>query len=510
MKKTFRFLMVIALAALTLTGCDDVPMPYNQPEVTPDEPTVEVTPSGTGTAADPYNVAAILQRIQALTGDTTEVVYVKGAVKEIRQIETEQYGNANYYITDDGNNQVYIFQSYYLGNRKFTANDKLEIGDTVVVRGRFVNYMGNTPETIGKGTSYIHSLNGKTSGDNTPDTPVTPTDGYLAESFASTFGDFTLTKVKGTPWVIDSYGYAKATGYDNASASTTESESYIVSKAIDLTNAKNPGLKFSYVLRYVTRDGVAVSGVKNQVLITDNYTGNPTTTKWTDITGSLTEGTDWKTWFTYTADLSAYKGKKNIVIALYYACTTSSATWEVKDLSVKEDNIDNTGGNDGNTGDTSTTNGDFETWVNNIPNNWKTASSAGNATLSQSTDAHSGKYSVRVGGATSANKRIGYKELELKAGSYKVTFYAKAATADGGSVRPGYVPVNGGTADSQGYKYGSYVNDLSNSQWTFVEQTLEIPTDGTYSFVIMNSKNPGKDVLIDDVTITTGSTTIVK
>lgn len=174
MKKTFRFLMVIALAALTLTGCDDVPMPYNQPDITPDEPTVEVTPSGTGTAADPYNVAAILQRIQALTGDTTEVVYVKGAVKEIREIETEQYGNANYYITDDGSNQVYIFQSYYLGNRKFTANDKLEIGDTVVIRGRFVNYMGNTPETIGKGTSYIHSLNGKTSGDDTPTPTPTP------------------------------------------------------------------------------------------------------------------------------------------------------------------------------------------------------------------------------------------------------------------------------------------------------------------------------------------------
>lgn len=166
--------MVFAVAALTLTGCDDVPMPYNQPDVTPDEPTVEVTPSGTGTAADPYNVAAILQRIQALSGDTTEVLYVKGAVKEIKQIETEQYGNANYYITDDGSNQVYIFQSYYLGNRKFTANDKLEIGDTVVIRGRFVNYMGNTPETIGKGTSYIYSLNGQTSGDDTPTPTPTP------------------------------------------------------------------------------------------------------------------------------------------------------------------------------------------------------------------------------------------------------------------------------------------------------------------------------------------------
>lgn len=164
--------MVLAVAALTLTGCDDVPMPYNQPNITPDTPTVDVTPTGTGTATDPYNVAAILQRIQALTGDTTEAVYVKGAVKEIRQIETENYGNANYYITDDGNNQVYIFQSYYLGNRRFTASDKLEVGDTVVVYGQFYNYSGNTPETVGRGSSYIYSLNGQTSGDTPTPTPT--------------------------------------------------------------------------------------------------------------------------------------------------------------------------------------------------------------------------------------------------------------------------------------------------------------------------------------------------
>lgn len=175
MKKLFHYLSVFAIAALTLTGCDDVPMPYNQPEIKPDEPSAEVTPKGSGTAADPYNVAAVLQVIQGLEGDnTTDQIYVKGVVKNIRQIETEQYGNANYYITDDGNNQVYIFQSYYLGNRKFTANDRLEAGDTVVVCGKFYNYNGNTPETVGRGTSYIYSLNGKTSGGDTPTPTPTP------------------------------------------------------------------------------------------------------------------------------------------------------------------------------------------------------------------------------------------------------------------------------------------------------------------------------------------------
>lgn len=94
-------------------------------------------------------------------------------------------------------------------------------------------------------------------------------------------------------------------------------------------------------------------------------------------------------------------------------------------------------------------NGGFETWADGKPTNWKTASTAGNATLSQSEDAHSGKYSVKVGGSASANKRLGYKEITLKAGEYKVKFYAKAVTEKGASVRPGIVPVTDGKAGGQ-------------------------------------------------------------
>lgn len=171
MKRFFHFMTVIALAALTLTGCDDVPMPYNQPNIKPNEPTV--TPSGTGTAEDPYNVAAALQLVNSLGADetTANAIYVKGKVTGTPEIETEKYGNATYYITDDGSNKIYIFQSYYLGNRKFTANDKLNDGDEVVIYGKFTNYKGNTPETVGKGASYIYSLNGKTEGGSDTPTP---------------------------------------------------------------------------------------------------------------------------------------------------------------------------------------------------------------------------------------------------------------------------------------------------------------------------------------------------
>ena len=172
MKKSILSLMALAIAGLAFTSCDDVPMPYNQPNVKPDTPS-EVTPQGSGTAADPYNVAAALQVVNALGADeTTEnAIYVKGKVTGTPTIETEKFGNATYYITDDGSNKIYIFQSYYLGNRKFTADDKLNEGDEVIVCGKFTNYKGNTPETVGKGSSYIYSLNGKTEGGGDTPTP---------------------------------------------------------------------------------------------------------------------------------------------------------------------------------------------------------------------------------------------------------------------------------------------------------------------------------------------------
>ena len=154
-------------------------------------------------------------------------------------------------------------------------------------------------------------------------------------------------------------------------------------------------------------------------------------------------------------------------------------------------------------------NGGFETWTDSKPTNWNT-NSAGNASLTKSEDAHSGKYSVQVAGTSSANKRLGYKEMSLKAGKYTIKFYAKAATATGASVCPGYVAVNDGTVDSQNYNYTKQYVNISNTEWTLVEQEMTIEKDGTYSIVIMNAKKPGAAVLIDDFTFSLGSTAIIK
>ena len=329
MKKIIYSLLVLAMAAFTFSSCEDVPAPYDMP-TKPETP--ELQPTGSGTAADPFNIAAVEKYIDEGGSAETEI-YVKGKVVSVKQGSFDpQYGSLKYYISEDGTatNQFYVYNGYAGPNRtKFSGEDALKPGDEVVICGKVDNYQGTKEFLVG---NYIVSLNGQ-GGTTAPDTP---TDGYINETFNKSFGTFTLKNIKGTPWVIDSYGYAKATGYDNTSKVTTPSESYLVAKAIDLSSSKGATLKFSYILRYATYNGEPTKGVKNQVLITENYTGDPATTKWTDITGTLTEGTDWKVWSTYTYNLTPYKGKKNIVIAFRYACEEKSGTWQIKDLTVKE------------------------------------------------------------------------------------------------------------------------------------------------------------------------------
>ena len=146
------------------------------------------TPEGEGTQASPYNVAAALQVVNALDADaqTETEIYVKGKISSIKNVDTGTFGNANYYISDDGSEkgQIYIFQSLFLGKAKFTAADQIKVGDEVVVCGKFTNFRGNTPETVGKGSSYLVSLNGKTeSGGTTPSTGEAKGDGTKANPY---------------------------------------------------------------------------------------------------------------------------------------------------------------------------------------------------------------------------------------------------------------------------------------------------------------------------------------
>lgn len=169
MKKFIYSCLFLAMAAITFSSCEDVPAPYNMP--TEDE-TTEVQPAGTGTAADPFNVAGAVKYIED-GGSESELKYVKGKVVSVEQGSFDAtYGSLKYYISDDGTptNQFYVYNGYAGPNRtKFSGEDALKAGDEVVICGNLVVYSGTKEFQTG---NYIVSLNGE-GGATTPDTPTT-------------------------------------------------------------------------------------------------------------------------------------------------------------------------------------------------------------------------------------------------------------------------------------------------------------------------------------------------
>ncbi len=162
MKKIIYSVMMLAIAAFTLSSCEDVPAPYGFPEGSGGKEVIPIgDPEGTGTAEDPYNVAAALTMIKPMAdGEFTEEIYVKGKISAISEVSVSN-GNATYYISDDGSakNELYVYRGKYLGGKSFTSEDQIKVGDEVIVKGKCKNFKGNTPE-FDTGSS-LYMLNGE-------------------------------------------------------------------------------------------------------------------------------------------------------------------------------------------------------------------------------------------------------------------------------------------------------------------------------------------------------------
>ena len=207
MKKFIYSCLFLAMAAITFSSCEDVPAPYNMPT---ENESQKVQPAGTGTAADPFNVAGAVKYIED-GGSESELKYVKGKVVSIEKFD-ESYGSMKYYISDDGTptNQFYVFNGYAGPNRtKFSGADALKAGDEVVICGNLIVYSGTKEFQTG---NYIVSLNGE-GGTTTPDTPTTgkgsESDPYtVAEAIAAIKAGAPTSEVYVTGIVSDVYFYS--------------------------------------------------------------------------------------------------------------------------------------------------------------------------------------------------------------------------------------------------------------------------------------------------------------
>lgn len=466
MKKILYSIMALAIAAMTFTACEDVPAPYDTP--TPGGGgggETEVTYEGSGTQESPYTCADAINYAKSFGQAESEVqVYIKGYITKITEEFSTQYGNATFEMSDtkEGSNKFTFYRGLYLGNKKFAnGNTQIKVGDEVIVYGKVVNYRGNTPETV-QGSAFLYSLNGVNEGGAGNDTPV--------------------GEAKGTGSLDDPFNAAAAIAYAK-SVGDTESDRDVYIK----------GKVSSIKEQYGTQYGNATFGISDDGTTTGEFT----------IYRALYLGNQ-----KYTAG-DLLQEKDEVIVYGKVTCFKGNTPETVQGkayLYSLNGKTESEGGETPTpptptpTGDNLLANGDFETWSGGQPTNWKSATTASSATLSQSTEAHGGSYAVKVTHDANANKRMAYQEITLKAGTYTMAFYVKASSGTC-SVRPGFTDVKDGKANTN-YSYGDYVNDIT-TEWQQVVHSFTLSSETTLNILVMVPKNSGSDPIIDDFVLST-------
>lgn len=427
---------------------------------------------GTGTANDPFNIAAAIAKCKEIgTTASTEKYYVKGIVVKGGKV-SGGYGNVTFDM-GDSQNATDIFKAFQVAGsdgEKLADGYEVKAGSEVIIYGPIYNYNGNTPETAGKSAAQIVTIDGKKTNES---------GGGGGESGAAS-GDGSQSNPYNVAAITE---ICKKLGDKEVSTA----DYYIKGKICSV--------KYSFSAQY----GTATFNISD-----DGKTGGTEFTAYSVYYYGMNPWVDGNTQVAVNDDVILYGKITN------YGGTLETASKQacIYSLNGKTSDSGSGGGGGGTSGGggsaaTSLTNGDFETWANGLPTGWKSTSTASSATLAQSTDAHGGKYSCNVNGDESQNKRLASQEISLAAGTYVFSAWIKATTSDVAQARPGYVPI-GADGKAGSYAYGDYANLTTSWQQFSYEFTLD--SEKTVCLVIMNPKksnySSGKDILVDDATLT--------
>ena len=268
MKKTIYSLLTMALAVFALTSCEDVPAPFDFPSKGGEVPGATAEPAGSGTVADPYNVAAVIEYTQSLEPGTESPsnIYIKGIVSSIREEYTTQYGNGTFYISDDGSakNQFLVYRALYLNNKKFGSGDtQIQVGDEVIICGIVTNYNGTFETQQNK--AYIYSLNGAGGGGG---------------------GDTPAGEAKGSGTLEDPWNPVAANAFINTLAADQETDKdyYIKGKIAEIKEEFST--QFGNASFYISEDG---KNANTFYVFRALYLGNK---KWTNGDTQIQVGDD--------------------------------------------------------------------------------------------------------------------------------------------------------------------------------------------------------------------------
>ena len=307
-------------------------------------PPVPPTPGpgeGSGTADDPYNVAAGIG-LQSDEPIAWVHGYIVGAVKSgLSSVSGNSDINwsgpfdlaTNVVIADDAScNEISqcIIVNLPAGKPLRTQVNLVDnpgnLGKHLAVNGKLRRYFGQAGLRDSGGTENDFVLEGGV-------TPPPPGVEIFAESFASGQGNFTIQDVTLPEeltyvWQHDAnYSCMKASAYVGQAYAA---ESWLVSPAISLSGVSSATLKFDQAVNYASPDGVL------KVMVSTDYRDDVLQATWTEL--SLSQwpaGSNW-TFLNSTADLSQYVGQSVTVAFKYTSTSSASATWEVKNFVVEE------------------------------------------------------------------------------------------------------------------------------------------------------------------------------
>lgn len=565
MKKIWKALFLFTLGAFTLTSCEDVPEPYPVPGMNggTSEPVageyINVSFANSLGTFTSHSLSgdlawkndfssAMITGYQDFDGDgskenkagVTLLVSAPFSLAESQAAYVTFTHAINFCKTTIAEDHKLLISKNYSGDTQTATWEELPVktdntgsGFTFVNAGQIAipaAYIGQNNVVIAlKHTAHdsysstwevqsIKVLEGIAQNDDKPTIPTLPEGVYVEETFATSLGAFSSLSASGTLAWINDFKSAMITGYldNDGSKENQPGETYLVSPALDLTASQAAYITFDHAINFSKATTLEED---HKLVITKNYSGDVTAATWEELPLS-TANTGSSFTFVNAGRIAvpaAYIGQNNVVVALkHIAHADYSSTWEVRNFKVLEGEakeepiIPDT---PVEPGDNMLVYGGFEVWSGSTPTGWVTATTAGNATLSRSTDAKSGSYSVEVAGGT-ANKRLGSTEMTLSAGTYTFSASVKAATSAGGSFSLGYVPVTDGKVGTYVYQKEDgkqvYYNNLSATQWTTASYTFTLNAETTVSLIVMNSKSPGKNILVDDASLTSENGSIVK
>lgn len=263
-------------------------MPRTQDDIqkSTHEPITPPAPAGTGTAADPYNVAGILAYVESLGADkeSSKDVYVSGVITSVTEEYGTQYGTGSFVISDDatGINAFTFYRGYYLDNKKFTASDtQIKKGDKVVICGKVINYKGTTPETS-QNKAYLFSLNGKGGDNGGGDNGGGAGNSNVTVSIEGTA--MTLINTSATASANTISANLSEQGWDNAADATTITLSDGTTIAFIQNDGNNAPKYYTSgsAVRLYAKNSIVITGTSKaiaKVVLTtagESYMGNPT------------------------------------------------------------------------------------------------------------------------------------------------------------------------------------------------------------------------------------------